>query len=128
MPIPILLCSAGQFRVNFGDLKTSCLHQPMRYKSLFLCMAFYLSLYSIFVMSLRLLVLISCSFSILGLFNKTSSSPIFFLLYYLNFLSKYGQPYPAFRFHLDILLFDVPVALILMVGMSHLCIVYHNCM
>ena len=38
----------------------------------------------------------------------------------------YGPLYLTFQFHLVLLLFDVLLALFLMGGMSHLCILYHN--
>ena len=42
------------------------------------------------------------------------------------FFYTYGQPYPTFRFHLDILLFDVPLALLLEGSMSRFCRLYHS--
>ena len=65
---------------------------------------------------------------------KTFYSPMFFPLIFqfhlrrldcFRFLSVNDQPYPTFLFHLDILLFDVPLALLL-VGTMSLCILNVN--
>ena len=44
------------------------------------------------------------------------------------FPSIYGPPYPTFQFQFVLLLFDVLLALLLVGGMSHLCIIYNNLM
>ena len=44
------------------------------------------------------------------------------------FVSIYGQQYPTFRSHVDILPSDVPLTLLLLCGMSRLFILYYYCM
>ena len=67
-------------------------------------------------------------------FFKTSFSPMFFSIILTSahqsrwflFLSIYGQQYPTFLPQFNILPFNILLALLLVGGISHLCILYHN--
>ena len=70
-------------------------------------------------------------------FLKASNPPMFtpinfFQLHPIRadgfpFPSIYGSPYPTFQSHPVLLPSDVILALLLVGGLSHLCIFYHNC-
>ena len=61
-------------------------------------------------------------------FFKVSNSPVFISInYFFPFLSIYGLPYLTFQFHLVQLFSYVLLTLILVGGMSRLCIFYCNC-
>ena len=89
------------------------------------------SLYSLSIQQITVAQYMCCFF-------QTSYPPVFFFVNYFNliprrqmvspFPSICGQPYPTFQPFHEILPFDVLLALLLVGGMFHLCILYHNCM
>ena len=130
--------SAGEFKVNFGTYKPNVFinqWDTMYYYDVwflpelilqFFSLAFLLiGFHIIFISILCLLKKVTVA-QHMHCFFKTSYSPMFFPIYYFHpirvdgfpFPSIYGQPYLTFRFHLEILLFNVHLALLLMYGLA----------